>query len=47
LIDPFVSAVQEDEDLNQHTQEIFDVISVCVASDEALKSGAEVKVEYV
>lgn len=47
LIGPFVEAVLADADLGAHTQEIFDVISVCSAADESLKSGRAVEVQYV
>jgi predicted dehydrogenase len=47
LIAPFVSAVLTDEDLDAHTQELFDVISICAACDESLRTCAEVEVHYV
>jgi predicted dehydrogenase len=47
LIAPFVSAVLTDENLNAHTQTMFDVMSVCAACDEALQSRSEVEVCYV
>jgi predicted dehydrogenase len=46
-IGPFVDAVLSDADLSGPTQEIFDVMSVCAASDESLDSGKEVEVSYV
>lgn len=47
LIPPFVSAILNDENLDAHTQTIFDVISVCVACDEALQSNSVVEAQYV
>lgn len=47
LIAPFVEAVLADADIGAHTQEIFDVISACIASDESLKLGRAVEVRYV
>lgn len=47
LIGPFVAGILHDEDMNVHTANIFDVISVCAASDEALETGAPVEVRYV
>jgi predicted dehydrogenase len=46
-IGSFVNAVLSDADLSGHTQEIFDALSVCAASDESLDSGKEVEVPYV
>ncbi len=47
LIPQFVTAVLMDEDLSAHTQTLFDVISVCIACDEALHARSEVEVAYV
>ena len=47
LIEPFVSAILTDENLDVQTQELFDVISICVASDDSLRIHAEVDVVYV
>lgn len=47
LITPFVSAILADEDLTTHTQELFDVISICSACDESVRTGSEVEVIYV
>jgi len=47
LIGPFVSAILQDKDMNAHTQEVFDVISLCAASDDALASGSTAAVQYV
>jgi predicted dehydrogenase len=47
LIAPFVSAVLTGENLDAHTQELFDVISICAACDESLRRCAEVEVHYV
>jgi predicted dehydrogenase len=47
LIAPFISAILDDENLDAHTQNIFDAISVCVASEEALQSESTVKVQYL
>ncbi|MBI5034932.1 MAG: Gfo/Idh/MocA family oxidoreductase [Chloroflexi bacterium] len=46
LIPPFVSAILNEENLDQHTQTMFDVISVCVACDQATQSGQTVEVQY-
>jgi predicted dehydrogenase len=47
LIAPFVAAVIADDNLDAHTQAIFDVSSVCAACDESLYANAEVEVAYV
>jgi predicted dehydrogenase len=47
LIAPFISAIVADENLNAHTQELFDAISICVACDESLLTCSEVEVAYV
>jgi len=47
LIAPFVAAVVADENLDVHTQELFDVISICAACDESLRARSEVEVTYV
>lgn len=47
LISSFVRAVLEDEDWDAHTQEIFDVISICAASDKSLQSNSSVEIQYV
>ena len=47
LIGPFVSALLDDSDMAEHTQEMFDVISICAATDAALESGSKVEVDYV
>ena len=47
LIAPFISAISNEENLNGHTQTIFDTISVSAACDQALKYNAEVEVNYV
>lgn len=47
LIPPFVSAILTDENLDAHTQTLFDVISVCTACDKSLRSQAAVEVDYV
>lgn len=47
LIPAFVAAVLEDRDLRTQTQEVLDVVSICVACDAALRSGAVEKVRYV
>lgn len=47
LIAPFVEAILADENLDAPTQELFDVISVCAASDESLRARSEVEVIYV
>ena len=47
LIGPFVSAVLDDDDLTAHTQEIFDVVSICAACDSAAASGMVEEIQYV
>lgn len=47
LIPPFVSAILGDEDLDADTQTIFDAISVCAASDRALRSNSAEEIYYV
>ena len=47
MIAPFVSAILEDENMDARTQEMFDVMSLCVASDASLRLGSGVPVEYV
>jgi predicted dehydrogenase len=47
LIPAFVSAILNDKDMNQHTQAMLDVISVCAACDEATISSEPVEVRYV
>ena len=46
LIPGFVSAVLNDEDLNEHTQQMMDVISISAACDEAVRLKSEVRIEY-
>ena len=47
LIPAFVTAIREDEDLNKHTQDIFDVVSICAACEKALQTNSTVEVEYL
>ena len=47
LVGSFISAILLDEDISAHTQEIFDVISICDACDEAVEANSVVKVRYV
>jgi predicted dehydrogenase len=47
LIAPFVAAIWADENLDAHTQELFDVISICAACDESLHARSEVEVVYI
>jgi predicted dehydrogenase len=47
LIAPFVAAIVDDENLDAHSQAIFDTISICAACDKALQSGSAVEVRYV
>ena len=46
LIPEFVQAVENNTNFDKRTQEIFDGISVCAASDEALVSGEKKEIEY-
>lgn len=47
LIAPFIAAILADENLDAHTQELFDAISICAACDESLLTRSEVEVAYV
>jgi predicted dehydrogenase len=47
LIPAFVNAVRLNLDLSRHTQEIFDTISICAASDKAVHSGSPEEITYV
>jgi predicted dehydrogenase len=47
LIPSFVEGVLTDENLNAHTQQMFDCISVCAASDKALLNNEFIEVQYV
>ena len=47
LIGPFVAGILADAEMNGQTSQIFDAISVCAASDAALKAGSPVEVRYV
>ena len=47
LIPSFINPIRVDGDTRQHTQELFDVISICAACDESAKAGREVEVQYV
>jgi len=47
LIAPFVSAILSEENLDAHTQALFDTISICAACDESLRACAEVEVAYL
>src|SRR5262249_12264564 len=47
LIAPFVSAILADENLDAHTQELFDVMSICIASNESLRVRSAVEVAYL
>lgn len=47
LIAPFVSAILHDENLDTHTQVMFDVISVCLACDRALQANCIEEILYV
>lgn len=47
LIPDFVQTILNDADTRAQTQHEFDVISVCVASDQALATGKCIEVDYV
>ena len=47
LIPAFVDAVVRDLDWSQHTQNMFDVISVCVACDAAVLANSPWEIKYV
>jgi len=47
LIPDFVRAIQNDRDTKVQTQHEFDIISICVAADQAADRGTPIEVEYV
>ncbi|MBB73985.1 MAG: hypothetical protein CMJ75_05660 [Planctomycetaceae bacterium] len=47
LIPAFVDAVMCDSDWSQHTQNMFDVISVCVACDAAILANSPQEIKYI
>jgi hypothetical protein len=47
LIAPFVSAILAGDNLDAHTQTLFDAISICTACDESVRGGTEVEITYV
>jgi len=47
LISSFVDAIIDDKDTVSVTQEVFDIMSIGLAIDESLKSGKEIKINYV
>jgi predicted dehydrogenase len=47
LIPEFITAIEKDLDWTQDTQEHFDAISICAASDTSLKQEKEVEIYYV
>ena len=47
LIPPFVQAISENIDLSSHTQEMFDLISICFACESALKVHHDLTIEYI
>ena len=47
LLPNFIEAVLNQQDLTNHTQQMFDVISVCAAVDEAVQTQRTVEVNYV
>lgn len=47
LIPNFVKSIIENIDLTSDTQEIFDLISMCTACDEALAMNSEVEIPYI
>jgi len=46
LIGPFVSAIINEDNLDQSTQEVFDVISICAATDRALQTNSTMEINY-
>lgn len=46
LIPSFINHVRDDDDLDAHTQELLDVISICAACDESARTGREVEIQY-
>ncbi len=47
LLPIFIEAIIDQQDLTTHTQQMFDAISVCAASDEAVRTQRVVEVKYV
>ena len=47
LINGFVDAIVNNIDLSGETQLDFDVMSVCIASDESLRTGITEEIQYV
>jgi len=47
LIGPFISAIEHYADLEKHTQQMFDSISICLACDRALQTKSTEQVQYV
>lgn len=47
LIPDFIKAILDDTDTQDQTQHEFDVVSVCVAADQALATGKCIEVDYV
>ena len=47
LIAPFVSAILTNENLDTHTQTLFDALSICAACNESLRTCSEVEVAYI
>lgn len=47
LISAFIDGIQSGRDTRAETQQEFDVISTCLAADQALASGSRVEIPYV
>lgn len=47
LIAPFVSAILRDENCKAQTQEVFDAISICNATDLSIQTNSMVEIHYV
>lgn len=47
LIPSFINSVRMDSDMREHTQELLDVISICVACDDSVRAGRGLEVRYL
>ena len=47
LIPSFINSVRADSDTRWYTQQLLDVISICIACGNSVKAGREVEVHYV
>ncbi len=47
LIPGFVKSIISDENLDRHTQGIFDVVSICAACDQSMEENRELDIDYI